>query len=666
MVRRRIWQNPLAMEHIWAIFFGMLVGLGAGLLVIVFKLALHWGVAFFGEVLPEWLGLGAWTFPLALAAAGGGVALMRRFVLPRERYHGVTNLIRAVAYGGLVPYWATPWKALAAVLSISAGASVGPEDPSVQIGASVGAWLSRRLHLSTQRTRLLIGTGAAAGIATAFNAPIAGVFFAIEIILQEFATGTLGTLVLGAVAASVLSRAVFGTHPAFPVPPYALRSAWELPLYLGLGVAAAGVALAYMQALEWGHKALHRLPEGVRPVLVGLVLGLMAVPYPYIRGDSYEFVAEILHAEHLVPAVLLTFLALKIVATALSLGGGFVGGVFAPSLALGAALGGLYGYAMRSLFPALDIQPSAFALVGMAAVLAGAVRAPITAIMLLFEMTSDYHIILPLMAAVVLSIFIAEIFEPESIYTRPLAREGLRLGLNRKIEILEGMRVRDVMRPAPDTLSVSTPLQEAVQRMEAVHAHGLPVVDARGRLYGVLSITDVERAVTRNPENVSRPVREFCTRDVVTVYPEETVAQALRKMVRRDIGRLPVVDPEDPTRLLGWLNRNDILRAYELGLMGQAWAEQQVEHVQLEDLAGTHVLEVEIPKDSPLVGKRVDEVHWPQSMLLASIRRGTELFIPHGETVLQAGDHLNLVTLPDHLEEVRDFLRRHHLHLAHE
>ncbi len=660
---RKLLRNPLVMEHAWATLFATLVGLGAGGLVVLFKLALRYGATLFHEILPEQLGLSEWYIPVVLTLAGGVVALMHARLLPKERYHGVTSIIRTVTFGGLLAYRSIPWKALASVISITAGASVGPEDPSVQIGAGVGAWLSRKMHLSTQRTRLLIGTGAAAGIATAFNAPIAGVFFAIEIVLREFATGTLGTLILGAVAASVLSRAILGAHPAFPIPPYALRSPWELPLYLGLGALAAGLALVYMYALEAGHRLLHRWPQSLRPVVVGFLLGLVAMAYPQIMGDSYETVSHILNAQDLIPTFLAVFIVLKVLATAFSLGAGFVGGVFAPSLALGAALGGLYGLWMRDLFPMLDIQPSAFALVGMAAVLAGAVRAPITAIMLLFEMTNDYHIILPLMAAVIVSIFIAEAVEPESVYTKPLAKEGLHLGMQRGVEFLETLKVRDIMRPAPDVLHPSTPLEEAAHRMEAVHAHGLPVVDTSGRLFGILSLSDIERAVAQNPENLSHPTREFCTRQVVTVYPDESVAQALRKMIRRDIGRLPVVDPEDPTRILGWLSRADILRAYELSLLQQALEQQQAEHVQLEDATGTYVLEVALPADSDLVGKKVAEIPWPETMLLASIRRGAERFIPHGDTVLCAGDHLNLVTLPEHLEEAKAFLSQHGVRL---
>lgn len=658
---QRFWRNPLVQEHAWATLFGVVVGILAALCVAVFKLAFHGLERALHHHLPEYLDITTRWYVLGVLVVGGLVmAAMHRWVLPKERYHGVTSIIRSVVYGGLFVYRTVPWKALAAVVSLGFGASVGPEDPSVQIGAGVGAWLSRRLRVSTQRSRLLVATGAAAGIATAFNAPIAGVFFAIEIVLREFATGSLGVLVLGAVAASVVSRMVFGPYPAFPIPPYALHSPWELPLYLGLGALAALVALVYVRALEWGHKVFHPIPRTWRPILAALGVGLMVTYRPELMGDSYDTVSDILYAQDLIPTFLAAFMGLKILATALSLGGGFLGGVFAPSLALGAALGALYGVWMRTLFPMLNIQPSAFALVGMAAVLAGAVRAPITAIMLLFEMTNDYHIILPLMAAVVLSVFIGEVFEPESVYTLPLAREGLRLGMQRGVDVLERLKVREIMKPAPDILRTTTPLAEAARRMDRVHAHGLPVVDDAGRLYGILSLSDIERAVDRNPENISHPAREFCTRELVVTHPNESVADALRKMVRRDIGRLPVVDPQDPTRLLGWLNRIDVLRAYELALMEHALEEQHAEHVQLE-AHGTHVIEATVPPDSPLVGKKVCEIPWPESMLLASVQRGTEHFIPHGDTEIRAYDHLNLVTLPQGIQEARAFVKKYKL-----
>ena len=660
MMRQRWWKHPLLLQHSWEIFFGITVGVLAGLGVILFKLALHHTTQWLQhDLATAWTGAGiprVLYLPFLLGAAGGVVAWMRRHLLPPERYHGVSSIIRAIFYGGSIPYWATPWKALASVISISAGASVGPEDPSVQIGASMGAWLSRRLRLSMHRTRMLIATGAAAGIATAFNAPIAGVFFAIEIILREFATGTLGVLILGAVAASVLSRAVFGPQPAFPIPPYTFHSVLEFPLYFGLGVLATLVSFVYIRALDMGHRLFHPLPRALRPVVMGVVLGGVAAFMPALLGDSYEMVSDILHGAPLSLGFLGLFLALKILATAGSLGSGFVGGVFAPSLALGAALGGAYGMLMARLLPGLTLEPSAYALVGMAAVLAGTVRAPVTAIMLLFEMTDDYHILLPMMVSVIVCVFLSEILEPESVYTLSLVRDGFRIRTQERVDILETLRVRDVMKPPPDVLKVTMTLEEAAQRMERVRAHGLPVVDEQGNLVGVLSVSDIEYAVTRDPNNIYRPIRDFCTYDLIVAYPDETVAQALRKMVRRDIGRLPVVDPENPRRMIGWLNRADIIRAYEMALMQQVTEQYKAEQVQLETMGGTPVIEVQLDARSPWVGKRVQDIPWPKEVLLASIHRGREVLIPHGDTRLQPGDRLILITSPEAWETVQAFL----------
>ena len=649
-------QHHLLFEQTLQGSLALLVGLGSSLLVLLFKQLVDWlteGMRWAGA---HWLGgLIPWWVALLPVVGGLAVGLMQRYILQRERHHGVAGIMEAVALGGgRLPYLQAPAKVLAAIISLSSGASVGPEDPSVQIGANLGSFLGQKLHLSERRTVLLVATGAAAGIATAFNAPIAGVFFAVELILGEYSAASFGMLLLGSVTAVVVTRALVGPMPAFPIPAYAYGGPIELPFYFALGLLAAPVALAYIRMLYYAHDWFHHspLPVWARPALLGAVLGAVALRYPQILGDGYETVGKILWGQELIPGLLVVLLILKLLFTDFSLGAGFVGGVFAPSLFLGAALGGAFGGLMAHLFPSVGIQPTAFALVGMAGVLAGAVRAPGTALMLLFEMTNDYRIFLPLMLVIAISMGISSWLEQDSVYTLSLRRAGIRLRKGRDVDVLETILVQDVMTEPPDPIRSETPLRVAAALLGRSHTNGVPVVDDNGRLLGVISLQDVERALNESPDNLHQPVRGFCSRRLLVAYPDETVHDALERMAMHDIGRLPVVSRGDARRLVGWLSRRAVIHAYKLALVERMKQQHRGEQVRLGAFSGAEVLELMVMPHSPLVGKRMREVSWPENSLVASIRRGTHLIIPHGDTVIQEGDRLAVVVEPEDKEQL--------------
>ncbi len=646
------------MQALGATIIGLLSAAG----VLLFKQTIHWIHTLFWGIGGSWMTAhwGHWTLALIPAAGGLLVGLIRTWWLSEEKRHGVASVMEAVALaGGRLRYKQTPLKVFVSALSLGVGASVGPEDPSVQIGASIGSMFGQKLHMSDRRTRVFVGAGVAAGIATAFNAPIAGVFFAVEIISGEFFTASFGMIVLSAVMAAVLTRALVGPMPAFPVPMYAYHGPEELPLYLGLGLVAAPISLLYIKAIYGAHDFFHekvKLPKWLLPTLVGLLVGIIGLFFPQILGDSYEAVGEILAGHNLQFVLLLSLVFIKIAATALSLGAGFIGGVFAPSLFLGAALGGAYGVGMAHLFPNMNLEPSAFALVGMAAVLAGAVRAPVTAIMLLFEMTDDYHIVVPLMFAVTVSMLVSQYFLPESVYTLGLARDGLRLERGRDVDVLESIKVREIMEQLPATIRYDMPLVTVAAMFDQFHTHGLPVVDDEGKLIGIITLQDVQRALEEDPENVHRTAGEVCQRHLVVAYPDESVKEALHRMSVHDIGRLPVVDPASPDKLLGWINRASIIRAYELALARRTALRHRGEQVRLEALTEAPVLEMTVVPGAPADGKTVAEVPWPEGAVLVRVQRGPELLIPHGDTRLQAGDRLTIVAEADAVHALRTLI----------
>jgi CIC family chloride channel protein len=337
--------------------------------------------------------------------------------------------------------------------------------------------------------------------------------------------------------------------------------------------------------------------------------------------------------------LLIALLAAKLVLTAISIGGGFPGGVFAPSLFLGAALGAAYGQVMGQLFPGLNIAPPAFAMVGMAAVLAGAVHSPLTAIILLFEMTRDYRIILPLMFAVAISLIISRRLRSDSAYTLGLARKGIRLERGRDVEVLEGITVGDVMQMEVTPLCESDTLATASAVFMQTRHHGLPVLNDAGDLVGVITVQDIDRVQTSG-HTKEYTVGEVCTRELLVTYPDETIGVALRKMGARDIGRLPVVARDNPRRLMGILRRTDMVRAYDIALTRRAAIRHRAHQVRLGAFSGVSVEEVTVQTGAPCAGKRVSEVAWPRDCVIATVRRGRQVMIPHGNTVLKVGDVL--------------------------
>lgn len=634
----------------------VLVGLTSGIGVWVFKrlIELFHELAF-GQLGPALTNWGGWLVFLVPALGGLAVGLVAQHFIGEEKHHGVAGIMEATALaGGRLRYRRIPIKAVASALSIGSGASVGPEDPSVQIGANLGSMLGQVLHLSDERVRALVAAGAAGGIAAAFNAPIAGVFFALEIVLGELGGTAFGVVTLAAVISAVFTQAAEGAEPAFHIPAYAFHSAWELPLYLGLGLLAGPIAALYIRLLYLAQDIFHgwRMLRWLKTATAGLVVGLVGMFLPQVFGVGYETIEKTLNGELVGLALLLALLAAKLILTPVSIGGGFLGGVFAPSLFLGATLGAVYGLVAERLAPALDLSPPAFALVGMAAVLAGAVHAPLTAIILLFEMTNDYRIILPLMFAVAISLVISQWLQGDSVYSLGLARKGVRLERGRDVEVLEAITVGEVMRTNIEALHETNSLETAADVLMSTRHHGLPVLDSAGELAGVFTVQDLERARSQDP-GLQQTVGDACTRELQVAYPDESIGQALRRMSARDIGRLPVVARGFPRRLLGVLRRADLVRAYDVALTRRSAVRHRAHQVRLGAVGGLEVEEMVLAPGSLCIGKRVSDINWPPASVIATLRRGRRIIIPHGDTLLEAGDVLAVVAEGEAREEVQ-------------
>ncbi|MBN2124469.1 MAG: chloride channel protein [Deltaproteobacteria bacterium] len=507
-----------------------------------------------------------WYVRIAAPALGGlAVGLLIYFFAREAKGHGVPEVMEAVALrSGIIRKRVVFVKSLASAISIGTGGSVGREGPIVQIGSAIGSSLGQVLKVSADRIRTLVGCGAAAGIAATFNAPIAGSMFALEIVLGDFGLATFSPIVISAVTATAVSRHFLGNTPAFIVPAYHLVSFWELPVYVVLGIFCAFTAVTFTRSLYATEDLFDRvrIPEYVKPVIGGGLLGGMGLFLPHVLGVGYPGM-DLALLQNLSWWVMFLLVLFKIVATSITIGSGGSGGIFAPSLFLGCMAGGFFGTVAHTLFPGLTASPGAYSIVGMGAVVSGTTHGPLSAILILFEMTGDYKIILPLMIACIISTLVSRQILPDSIYTLKLARRGVNIRAGKEVNVLRSILVKEAMKTDVETIPENLPLGILARRISKSKYNSFPVVDEHGRLSGILSYMDYHDVVFDEDLEHLVVAKELATPKVVTVNANETIYDALEKITSRDFSILPVVSQEDPARMLGVLTRRDIMSAYD-------------------------------------------------------------------------------------------------------
>lgn len=546
----------------------LLVGVGAGAGAIGFRYLIEGFTELFtGHGDPSALGhfsnprlplLG----PLVAVAAPvlGGLLygpLVYRFA-PEARGHGVPEVMLAVhSTDGRIRGRVPVVKAVASALCIGSGGSVGREGPIVQIGSAIGSALAQRTRVGGQEMRLLVACGAAGGIAATFNAPIAGVFFALELILRDFQTRSFGVVVLSSVTATAVGRIAFGSEAFLSLPAFHVRSGVEYPLYCVLGLGAALVGVAFTRVLYGGEDLADRVwrgPPWLRPAVGGLLLGALLLVLPQMYGVGYPVLEGAIDGRYAL-VLLLALLAGKVLATSLTLSIGGSGGVFAPSLFMGAMLGSAFGLAVHAAIPAVTASAGAYGLVGMAAVFAAAGRAPITAVIVVFELTGDYSIILPLMLAVVVATGLSRRLGGDSIYTLKLRRRGIDIERPVAAPAFAGMVVREAMGAPPAMLAADADRAAAARVFLREGRSALPVADPDGRLLGVLSVRDLER-----DGGAVQAVGELAEK-APEVHADEPLAVAIDWLTGGDREGLPVLG-RDGVGVVGWIDHRDVLRAY--------------------------------------------------------------------------------------------------------
>jgi CIC family chloride channel protein len=554
---------------------GVLVGIGAGAGAVGFRELIVGATTLFtghsdysaaghtGN--PHLPGLGMW-FVVAAPVVGGLIygPLIACFA-SEARGHGVPEVMLAVSQnGGRIRPRVAAVKALASAVCIGAGGSVGREGPIVQIGSALGSGLGQVLRMPESRLRLLVACGAAGGISATFNAPIAGVFFALELILRDFETEAFGTVVLSSVIADVIGRAAFGSQPFLALPSFEQRSYWEYALYAGLGLTAAVVGTAFIRILYGMEDLADRIwrgPGWLRPAAGGVLLGGVLLALPQLYGVGYPVLEHAIGGGY-TARFLLLLLAGKLLATSLTISIGGSGGVFAPSLFMGATLGAAYGDLAGRLGPHLVGAPGAYGLVAMGAVFAAAGRAPITAVLIIFELTGDYRIILPLMVAVVIATAVAGLLGHDSIYTLKLRRRGIDLR-RRAAPLMERLTVADAMRPVPEPLPADADISDVVRSFAAGGDRALPVVGADGVYAGVVSVSAVDAASDR-PDATAADLAVL----VPAVGAGQRLDTVLDLLLHSEVDGLPVISPAG--EVTAWVSHRDVLSAYQRLLRAEA------------------------------------------------------------------------------------------------
>jgi len=517
-----------------------------------------------------------------------------------------------------------------------------------------------------------VACGAAGGIAATFNAPMAGVMFALEVIVGRFTTMSFGLLVLSSATATVVARSLSkeGHSPAFDViQEYSMRGIWDLLFFVVLGVMCALLAYVY----TWLLYAIEdladnvKIPDVLKPAIGGALVGVVAMYAPQTMGIGYETVELALNNQMITKTLFILCFA-KILCTCLTLGSGGSGGIFAPALFIGAMFGGGYGNLINHFFPGVTSEPGAYALIGMATVFAGAARAPITAILILFEMTDDYRIIIPLMSATVVATLVSQQLSRESIYTIKLKRRGIDIRGMQDINLMDAVTVDEAMCTEFESVPPDMPLLDLIAKFAREHTRGYAVADAEGKLIGVVTMRDIEEALLighaagegEDPTPFGRTVDDVCTHNVVVCRPDQTLGDALAQFGDHNFGQLPVIDPHDPDRMIGLLRRGDILSAYTVAQKRSA--EMLPKADAIKTLSQDHDIIIErahITSGSVLANTLVKDAGFPEGAVLMNVQRAHEVIVPRGSTRLHAGDRITVLSTRAHAKSVRKWLKEH-------
>ena len=563
-------------ENTVIIAMSVVVGLLSGFANIVFRATMHFvqKIVFVGG--SDLLNInegGYYRLLLPLLPVCGALLLIPLYYLSREEVYGYgfpKFLERVNIRGGIIKFRTLVVRILSASFTIGSGGSAGVEGPIAQIGGACGSLVGQVAKFSGNRIKLLIAAGSAGAVAATFNAPIAGVMFATEIVLLgNYELTSFAAIVVSSGIATVVSRTYYGENPVFMVPNYEVVSAFELPLYLLFGLFIGLTAVLYIRlffAIKDRFDGIHMNPH-LKPALGALLVGSIGIFFPQILGDGYDFI-ELALEGNILFVIMFALIFLKIIATSLTLGAGGSGGVFAPALFIGAMAGGSFGWIVHSLFPAHTANPGAYASVGVGAFLAASTHAPLTAIFLLFEMTGNYKIIVPIMLASIVGTLTARRMHYDSIDTVELTRNGINIHHGREANVLNSIRVGSVMKKRFATVHEDTDIHVLFDKFIDGESFYFPVVDDDGLLTGIISLQDIRSVMFEEDlKKIIRVKNVIRSHNVIALTADDSLNTAIEKFSLKDIGEIPVVNIYNRKKVVGMLKRGDVITAYNKELL---------------------------------------------------------------------------------------------------
>ncbi len=568
------WRTPLRW---WAAYsaqrqgrvllvLSILIGALTGLAVVAFILLTeHLGMRLYP------VGSAAWRRVLIPVAGSLGMGYLLFRYFPDARGSGVPQTKAALyARDGVITLGTVVGKFFCTAATLASGIPLGREGPTVQVGAGIASVLGRNLGLRPEKVKALIPVAAAAAIAAAFNTPLAAVLFALEEVVGDLHAPVLGSVVLASATSWGVLRLLLGNDPLFKVPQYQLVNPWEFAIYAVLGVAGGLVSVAFTKLLLGMRERFLKFPRKTlpfQPVVGGIVVGTMGWFVPQVLGVGYEHVGAVLNGG-IALRLMVLLLVLKLFAVITSYASGNAGGIFGPSLFLGAMLGGAVGTVAHNLFPNYAATPGAYALVGMGTLFAGIVRAPMTSVVMIFEITRDYAVIVPLMISNLVSLFIASRLQRQPIYEALARQDGIHLP-TAETRLQEGHRqVIVAMRPAAQVLSSDTTVQQALEKIGSSESTAWPVTDGRG-LIGVISFGKLQQAAAAGSE--TKPLKELLEgADFPHLHTDHPLSLALERMGAYQVNALPVVNRANIHKLEGIVTLKDVLALYGVGSSAKA------------------------------------------------------------------------------------------------
>jgi CIC family chloride channel protein len=570
-------------ENSLMVIIASMIGLAAGLANIVFRTATEFVREMIfvpGEAL---VNQGGWyLLILPLIPMTGMVMLIPLSLLfpGKVNGYGFTKFLKKVNLeGGVIKFRNVIIKIVSTALTIGTGGSAGVEGPIAQVGGALGSQVGQFFRVSGVRMKVYVAAGCAGGVGAMFNAPIAGVFFAAEIVLLgTYEISSFSALVISSAMATVVSRAYYGESPAFPIPDYHLINPLvEIPLYVLMGIIIGIIAVMHIRifyAIRDRFVEL-KLHAQLKPILGAFMVGSLGLLFPQVMGDGYHYIEKVLDGHGLV-SVMLALVMMKIIATAITLGSGGAGGVFAPALFVGAVIGGAFGGIAHHLLPTMTANPGAYAAVGIGAFLAASTHAPVTAIFLLFEMTGNYLIIIPIMLTSIIGTVVASKLNHDSIDTVDFSREGIDIHEGMEMAIMKSIKVGAVVSEDVDFISEKANVNQllAIFRM-AEHGFYFPVIDETGRMTGIISMQDVKWILHDENQRLEALVGDVCSRKVLVLTPDENLYSAMSLFDLKGIEEIPVVESTDNRWVVGMLRRRDVIARYNRELLNRGISERK-------------------------------------------------------------------------------------------